>query len=95
MRRDLSPVRVGETSTAAHIGITNLGQAPISLGQVQMTGANSSEFEIVEDRLSNQTLARGATRSVAVALSPRSPRMKVAALSLRAPDGVQKVDLAG
>jgi hypothetical protein len=83
---DLGSAGVGGTGTASAVTVTNAasganaGSLTIPAGGVTLSGSDPSQFTIMADGCSGQTLAPAATCTVRVAVAPTSPGTKSASL---------------
>ncbi len=60
---DFGEVKVG-TEVIRTLTITSTGEADLQVGQIEITGQNSFDYELRDDTASNQTLAKDATKTV-------------------------------
>ncbi|HEX8947936.1 MAG TPA: choice-of-anchor D domain-containing protein [Dissulfurispiraceae bacterium] len=72
---------VGATSSAAAVSVINSGTASLSLGTLNLTGANALEFVIRNDHCSSRTLPPGVDCTFEVMFSPGSKAAKSAVIS--------------
>jgi hypothetical protein len=75
----------------------NIGQEPVTIGSVSVSGENPSDFRIVEDKCSGSVLQSGATCEVAVDFRPTAagPRTAVLVVTHNAPDSPRRFPLHG
>jgi hypothetical protein len=78
----LDSVGVGQTTTAKSTVVRNNGTLPLTLGTAHFTGKNPGDFAVTTDGCSGQSLAVGATCSVAVAATPSAVGNRDAVLEL-------------
>ena len=83
---DFGTVITGNASTVQTFTITNTGDADLVIGTLSVGGANASEFTIVTDYSSGQTLGPSETSTVDIAFSPTSEGVKSANLSIPSND---------
>ena len=86
---DAGGIPVGSTGPAPALTVTNTGTLPLDLGQLTVTGTDSSDFGITADTCSGQNLDPAATCTVQAAFTPSSGGRRTAALILPAntPEG--------
>ena len=83
---DFGTVNTGNASPAQAFTITNTGDADLVIGTLSIAGANATEFSIVTDYSSGQTLWPSETSTVDIAFSPTSEGVKSANLSIPSND---------
>jgi hypothetical protein len=76
---------VDTTTAAKSTVLANNGTLPLTFGTAHFTGANPGDFAVSADACSGQTLAVGATCSVAVTSTPTAAGNRAAVLEV--PDG--------
>src|SRR5579862_1891182 len=88
-------VKVGTTSAAKSITIVNHEKIAVTFSNVQITGANSSNFSIASNTCTN--LQAGANCSVSITFSPSAQGTRKATLTLTdsAPNSPQTAPLQG
>jgi len=93
---DLGNTDVGSESSSRVIAVSNAGEHPLSVTQIQVIGKDSKDFALVKDECSTRILQPGASCDAAVAFVPRSAGAKEAAVLLRSDsvDGEHTVLLA-
>jgi DNA-binding beta-propeller fold protein YncE len=89
--------QLGSRSAAQTLTVTNTGNAPLILDDVTLGGADVSDFDIVTDGCAGQTLAAGASCSVAVVFTPAAAGAAAATLAVSddAQGSPQSVALSG
>lgn len=90
---DFGEVDVGDASPAASTVLENAGNGDLNVGTLSISGGASGDFSIDTDSCSGQTLAPGATCSVAVIFSPtssgaRDGQLDIASNASSSPDAV-------
>lgn len=87
---------VGVLSAPRTVALTNLGNAPLSIQSMELTGSGSDEFTILAGGGSG-TLAPGASRNISIGFRPSATGSWIAALTLRtnAVDSPHQVSLSG
>ena len=92
---EFSPVTVNTTTAAESITLTNVGTSPLSLGSLNINGDSASDFSLVNDACSDQTLAIEATCSFGVTATPSAIGDRSASLSVpsNAPDSPTSIAL--
>ena len=79
-------VALGNVSTAQTVTISNTGIENLDISPLTLSGANASEFRILNDYCSGHTLIPSKSCSLKVAFSPASAGSKIAALSIASDD---------
>lgn len=74
------------SGTQQFFTISNAGMDNLILGILSLTGPDASEFLITEDNCSGLTLPPAGTCTVTVAITPKTPGAKTAALSIPSND---------
>jgi Abnormal spindle-like microcephaly-assoc'd, ASPM-SPD-2-Hydin len=75
--------RVGTTSAAQTVTLTNSGTAPLSIGSVGLTGTNAGDFaQTTTCPLSPATLAAGANCAISVSFSPAAAGPRAASVQI-------------
>jgi hypothetical protein len=77
----------GTIGDAQTITITSPGQVAITLGQLNVNGANGGDCVVVGDHCSGQTLTQGATCTVGVRFAPQATGAAARAAILTGPAG--------
>jgi hypothetical protein len=87
---------VGSGSEQA-VTLTNAGSAPLIIGQVDVSGANTSDFAKAADGCTGSVLRAGESCSVSVRFAPRAAGSRNASLTFsdNAGDSPQSVLLTG
>jgi ABC-2 type transport system ATP-binding protein len=85
---------VGPTHTTV-AGLTSTGTAPVTVNSMTITGANASEFSLVEDGCTAGVFSVGQKCSVKVGFSPTSAGAKAATLTFNTSAGTSTVALSG
>ncbi len=88
----------GTTSTAQSVTLTSTGNAALTVTSVTIGGANAGDFALASNTCSGQSIAVGATCSVAVTFTPTAtgPRSATVSFSDNAASGSpQTVSLTG
>jgi uncharacterized repeat protein (TIGR01451 family) len=67
---NFSYLLVGDTSSPETVTITNSGTANLTIGTVDITGADASQFVIASDNVSGEKLPPGASANVSVTFKP-------------------------
>ena len=78
--------------------ISNNGGAPLTVAPLQLSGANASDFGLVNDNCSNTQLAASAQCSVDVSFTPSNAGLRQAVLTILSDDPINQsvtVDLDG
>ncbi len=83
---DFGPIESGNTSPPQTVTITSDGTADLILGTISIGGPDFTEFDIVSDNASGQTLPPGTSANVSVSFSPVSPGDKLAHLVILSND---------
>ena len=92
---DFGSIGVGSTSVAQTFTVSNTGGAALVIGTITFTGANASEFGILNDNCSGGTLAASSTCTVQAVFSPASAGAKSANLSIPSNAPTVNVPLIG
>ena len=89
--------RLGSASAAQAVTVTDTGNAPLSVSGVALGGAQASDFAITSDGCAGQTLAAGASCSVAVTFTPSVAGAASATLAIthNAQGSPQSIALSG
>ena len=92
---DFGSQRVGTTSSARMVGLTNIGGVPLSITKIALGGSNPGQF--TRSSACPSTLAVGANCTISVTFKPTSRGSKNAVLSItdNAPNSPQTVALNG
>jgi hypothetical protein len=83
---DFGRVKVGRNSAAQTLTVTNVGNAPLQIGTVAITGPNATDFSIVSNNCASSTLATGATCTVTLRSRPSGIGLRTAQLTMSADD---------
>ena len=92
---DFGSTGVGSTSVAQTFTVSNTGGAALVIGTITVTGANASEFGILNDNCSRGTLSASSTCTVQAVFSPASVGAKSANLSIPSSAPTVNVPLSG
>ncbi len=68
--KDFGTVEIGSTSTVATFTVENTGDAPLDIGQVQLTGSDSGQYSIDTTSCANAQLAPAGACTAQVSFSP-------------------------
>jgi hypothetical protein len=90
------PVKVGTTATQK-VTITDIGNGSLPFTSATISGAQASQFTIVSDTCSGQTIAAGGSCAITVKFTPVSESAAAGALTIvdGASDSPQTVTLSG
>jgi hypothetical protein len=91
---DLGTISVGATSVGQMVTLTNCGDAPLTLSQTEIVGANAGDFAIASAPTTTAIPAGGAAQFV-ITLTPAAAGSLTATLQLTYDTGVAMVPLAG
>ena len=83
---DFGPVVVTSSSAPQTVTVSNIGTDNLTIGTIDIIGADASQFSKQNDNVSGQTLAPGASATLEVAFSPTSIGTKTATLSIPSND---------
>jgi len=88
---------VGTTSAPRQVTVTNSGSAALSISSVVLAGNNPDDYVITSNGCGGQTLAPGATCTVAAAFRPKAAGSRTASLRFtdNAPGSPHSVALSG
>ena len=94
---DFGSVTPGQTSQPLSVTVNNVGQAPLTMGSAQLTGAQASAFTISGDQCSGATVQPGAACEIDVTYTPTSDGSYSASLAVNdnGSDSPQSVPLSG
>jgi FG-GAP repeat protein len=73
---------VGTASAPQAFTLTNSGTGPLTVGDVELTGADAASFDVVADGCKGTTVAEGEACAVSVAFAPASAGYRRAALTI-------------
>lgn len=79
---DLGQQRVATTGDPSEVLVTNVGERPMVVSMVVVTGAAAEDFALVAEECSGVTVAPGATCSASVGFTPREMGTREAALEV-------------
>ncbi len=91
---DLGTVSVGATSVGQTVTLTNCGEAPLTLTQTEIVGANAADFSIAVPPTST-TLPPGGSAMFVIVLRPTAAGGLAATLQLTYDTGTAMVPLVG
>jgi hypothetical protein len=74
------PARIGTTTPARTVTVTNVGGAPLSITSTTITGTNARDFVIVQDGCSGVAVLSGTSCSTRVAFRPSAHGNRTATL---------------
>ncbi len=95
---DFGNVLLGQTSSTQTITLQNTGYIhTLALGTLTLSGPNASDFALINNTCSNQTLAQDATCTFRIAMTPGAQGARAAQVSIpsNAPTGPNVVMLEG
>ena len=96
--KDYNATVIGESSAPSTISITNRGLIDLVVGSITVTGSDQSEFKIINDNASNQTILPNGSKTFDVIFNPLSAGQKTASISIPTNDlnrPILSVDLTG
>jgi len=83
---DFGDIQVGSSSTAQTVTITNSNGGKLVIGTITITDTDASQFAIVSDNASGQTLSKGVSANVTVIFRPTSAGNKMGSLFIPSND---------
>ena len=92
---DFMDVTVGAPAGPTPVTVTNTGGIPTSALGTSLSGANASDFAIGSDMCNGQTLAAGATCTLAITLTPSGLGARAASLDISGAQATASMPLAG
>lgn len=95
---DFGNVRLGQASPTQTITLQNTGYVhTLALGALTLSGPNTSDFALINNTCSNQTLAQDATCTFQIAMTPSAQGARDAQVDIpsNAPSGPNAVTLEG
>ena len=83
---DFGPVVVTSSSAPQTVTVSNTGTGSLTIGTIDIIGADASQFSKQNDNVSGQTISPGGSATLEVVFSPTSIGTKTAALSIPSND---------
>jgi len=95
---DFGGVAAGSTSPVQTLTASDIGSSNLSISSVSITGPNTGDFQVSQDKCSGQTLANGQSAALGVVFTPTATGARQAVLHFFSSDPVvpdYQVSLAG
>ena len=83
---DFGPVVVTSSSAPQTVTVSNIGTDNLTIGTIDIIGADASQFSKQNDNVSGQTISPGGSATLEVVFNPTSVGTKTAALSIPSND---------
>jgi len=84
--KNFGSITVGSSSSPQTFNVSNVGNANLSVGTINITGTNDDQFAIQNDNVSSETIIPGGSATLQVVFSPTSKGAKSAALNIPSDD---------
>ena len=96
--KNFGNVTMNSSSSAQTFNVSNVGNADLVVGTIDITGTNADQFAIHNDAVSNQTIIAGGSATLQVVFTPASTGGKSATLNIPSNDPAEatvSVSLSG
>jgi uncharacterized cupredoxin-like copper-binding protein len=91
--KNFGNVTMNSSSSPQTFNVSNVGNADLTVGTINITGTNADQFTIHNDDVSNQTIIPGSSATLQVVFTPTSTGAKSATLNIPSNDPAEATAL--